>query len=250
MEKKPGILQKIVGWNYKRESDLLLDIVDINRSTIRKFIKNAAANTPRGLFVLDAGAGEGYWRNLFAHTHYRTQDNCTGYTGCDYSHLDYNCDITNIPVDDSSFDVILLTEVLEHLSEPFLALKELNRILKKGGYLYLTAPQGWEEHLSPHDYYRYTQYGLRYLLEKANFRVDKVEKRGGYFKYIAYRMWHIILMPFLNREIIFKKIAGRLTQMVLIFFLVPVSIICYYVDDIFDKDKRLTLGYQLIAVKK
>lgn len=249
MEKRPGIVEKIVLWNYNRVSDSILDVIDINRSTIRKFIKNAAANTKEGLFVLDAGAGEGAWRNLFAHAHYRTQDNCTGYAVWDYSNLDYNCDITNIPVDDSSFDVILLTEVLEHLPEPFLALKELNRILKKGGYLYLTAPQGWAEHLSPHDYYRYTQDGLRYLLEKANFRVEKVEKRGGYFKYIAYRMWHVIFMPFLNERTILKRTAGWLAKIVLIFFLIPLSIICYLVDDIFDKDKKLTLGYQLIAVK-
>jgi SAM-dependent methyltransferase len=244
------MLQKIAEWCYRRENNSLLDIVEVNRSAIRKFICNAAANTKEGLFVLDAGAGEGNWRSLFAHTHYRTQDNCTGYEGWDYSHLDYNCDIINIPVDDSSFDVVLLTEVLEHLPEPLLVLKELNRILKKGGYLYLTVPQGWGEHLSPHDYYRYTQYGLRYLLEKANFRVSKIEKRGGYFKYIAFRMWHVIFMPFLNRQTIIKKIVGCLAKIVLIFFLVPVSIICYFVDDIFDKDKQLTLGYQVIAVKE
>ena len=250
MRKRIGILQKIVGWSYNRETDSLLDLIEVNRSAIRKFIRKAAANTREGVFVLDAGAGEGNWRNLFAHAHYKTQDNCTGYEDWDYSHLDYNCDITSIPVDDSRFDVVLLTEVLEHLPEPLLALKELNRILRKGGCLYLTAPQGWEEHIPPHDYYRYTQYGLRYLLEKAGFRIEQIEKRGGYFKYIAFRMWHAIFMPFLNRETLFKSVAGACIKIVLMFFLVPVSLICYFVDDVFDKEKKLTLGYQVIAVKK
>jgi ubiquinone/menaquinone biosynthesis C-methylase UbiE len=250
MKKRTGILQKIVGWSYNRETDSILDIIEVNRSVIRKFIRKAAANTGKGLFVLDAGAGEGNWRNLFAHAHYKTQDNCVGYEDWNYSHLDYNCDIISIPVSDSSFDIVLLTEVLEHLPEPLPALKELNRVLKKGGYLYLTVPQGWEEHIPPHDYYRYTQYGLRHLLEKADFRIEKIEKRGGYFKYIAFRMWHVISMPFLNRETVFKRIAGSFVKLGLMCFLVPVSIICYFVDDVFDKEKTLTLGYQVVAVKR
>ena len=242
-----SLLQRLVRWNYRREADSLLDIIDVNRSTIRKFIRNAAKNTKEGLFVLDAGAGEGGWKYLFPHARYQTQDNCTSYF--DYSRTDYNCDITEIPASDASFDVVLLTEVLEHLPEPLLALKELNRILRRGGYLYLTVPQGWEEHLAPRDFFRYTQYGLRYLLENADFRVEKIEKRGGYFKYIAFRMWHVIFMPFLNRKTPFKRIVGGLAKGLLMFLLVPVSIVCYFVDDVFDKEKKLTLGYQVVAVK-
>lgn len=247
-----GIFQKLAGLIYNRKSGSIFDIInviDVNRSTIKKFIETAAFNTKEGQSVLDAGAGEGNWRYLFPHAIYITQDKCIGGYDWDYSNIDYNCDITSIPVDDSSIDVIILTEVLEHLPEPLLALQELNRILKKGGYLYITVPQGWAEHQVPHDYFRYTQYGLRYLLEKAIFKVEKIEKRGGYFKYIAFRMWHILFMPFLNRETFIKKIAGLFGKIILVFFLVPVSIVCYFVDDIFDKEKELTLGYQLVAVK-
>lgn len=159
---------------------------------------------------MDAGAGEWNWRYLFTHAYYVTQDNCIGDNNWDYPNIDYDCDITNIPMEDLSIDVVLLTEVMEHLPEPLLALKELNRILKKGGYLYITVPQGWGEHQPPHDYYRYTQYGLHYLLEKANFEVEKVEKRGGYLKYIAFRLWHIMFMPFLNRKTFIKN--GRAVQ--------------------------------------
>jgi len=50
---------------------------------------------------------------------------------------------------------------------------------------------------------------------------SKDRKRGGYFKYIAFRMWHIIFMPFLNRQTPYKRIVGGLAKGLLIFFLVP-----------------------------
>jgi SAM-dependent methyltransferase len=225
-------------------------MIDTNRAMIRKFIERAARETKKSSNVLDAGAGEGSWRYLFGHTDYKTQDNCVGEKHWDYTHLDFNCDITKIPCKSSEFDVIILTEVLEHLPEPYLAVKELNRILKRKGKLYLTVPQGWAEHEAPYDFYRYTQYGLKYLLEKAGFKIEKVEKRGGYFKYISFRLWHIIFMPFLNRNNFFKKILGWIVKAILLFFLIPMSIVFYYLDDIFDKDKELTLGYQVVAVKK
>jgi SAM-dependent methyltransferase len=252
-EKKVGVLHRLARWVYTRRGGSVfnaIDVIDTNRSTIRKFVEAAAFNTKEGQRVLDAGAGEGNWRYLFPHANYITQDKCIGDAGWNYSNIDYNCDITSIPLGEASVDVVLLIEVLEHLPEPLSALKELNRILKKGGYLYVTVPQGWAEHQVPHDYYRFTQYGLLYLLQKAHFQVKTIEKRGGYFKYIAFRMWHLLFMPFLNRETLVKKMTGWLVKIGLVFFLLPASIVCYLVDNIFDKEKELTLGYQLVAVKE
>lgn len=111
MRRKMGIFQKLAGLIYNRKSGSIFDIInviDVNRSTIRRFIETAAFNTKEGQSVLDAGAGEGNWRYLFPHAIYITQDKCIGGYDWDYSNIDYNCDITNIPVDDSSIDVISL----------------------------------------------------------------------------------------------------------------------------------------------
>ncbi|WP_019616977.1 class I SAM-dependent methyltransferase [Psychromonas ossibalaenae] len=46
-----------------------------------------------------------------------------------------------LPFESNSFDVVVICEVIEHLNfNPLLILKELNRILKKGGYLYIGMP--------------------------------------------------------------------------------------------------------------
>jgi len=67
---------------------------------------------------------------------------------------------------DATFDVVLCTEVLEHLPEPQKAIDEFERVLKPGGTLLLTTRFIFPIHDAPHDYFRYTKYGLRYLLRR------------------------------------------------------------------------------------
>src|SRR4030095_5709220 len=67
---------------------------------------------------------------------------------------------------DAVFDVVLCTEVLEHLPEPQRALDEMFRVLKPSGTLLLTTRFLFPIHDAPHDYFRFTKYGLRYLLRR------------------------------------------------------------------------------------
>ena len=67
---------------------------------------------------------------------------------------------------DESFDVVLCTEMLEHVPEPQLAIDEMARVLKPGGTLLLTTRFLFPIHDAPHDYFRFTKYGLRYLLRR------------------------------------------------------------------------------------
>jgi len=64
------------------------------------------------------------------------------------------------------FDSILCTEVLEHLPEPQRAIDEMFRVLRPGGSLILTTRFLFPIHDAPHDYFRYTKYGLRHLLRR------------------------------------------------------------------------------------
>lgn len=86
----------------------------------------------------------------------------------------------SIPVASESYDTALCTDVLEHLEEPSLAISETSRVLKPGGYAIYTVPLFWHVHEGPRDFYRYTQYGLRYLFEKSGFEVIEITALSGF----------------------------------------------------------------------
>ena len=67
---------------------------------------------------------------------------------------------------DEVFDVVLCTEVLEHLPEPQRAIDEMFRVLRPGGTLLLTTRFLFPIHDAPNDYFRFTKYGLRHLLRR------------------------------------------------------------------------------------
>lgn len=75
-------------------------------------------------------------------------------------------DAQALGIRDGSFDVVLCTEVLEHLPEPQRAIDEIFRILAPGGQLLLTTRFLFPIHDAPHDYFRFTKYGLRHLLRR------------------------------------------------------------------------------------
>lgn len=82
------------------------------------------------------------------------------------AHLHLRGDAHTLPFADDSFDTVLCTEVLEHLVEPQRAIDEIFRVLKPGGTLLLTTRFLFPIHDAPHDYFRFTKYGLRYLLRR------------------------------------------------------------------------------------
>lgn len=104
----------------------------------------------------------------------------------DNSKLDIVSDITSIPRPDGSFDAIMCTEVLEHLPDPVAALSELNRLLKPGGYLLLTAPFASLTHFAPfHFASGFNKYFYAYHLEKFGYELLDQQLNGNYFEYVA-----------------------------------------------------------------
>ena len=90
-------------------------------------------------------------------------------------------------MEDGRFDFAVFNQVMEHLPEPLLALKELNRVLKAGGKMIYSAPLFYEEHEQPYDFFRYTQFGVRHLLTSAGFTIERLEWLEGYFGTMAYQ---------------------------------------------------------------
>lgn len=147
------------------------------------WVAGHAATILAGAHVLDVGAGPGRYRQLFAHCDYRTHDfGQEPATIGNYTKLDYESDITEIPVPDASFDVILCTEVLEHVPEPIKAIREIARILKPGGKLLMTAPLASLLHQEPYHFYGgYTPHWYRRFLPEAGLHVSTIEPNLGFF---------------------------------------------------------------------
>jgi SAM-dependent methyltransferase len=221
--------------------------VRIDNHQLRRFVDQAAALTPPGALVLDAGSGEGQYRSAFAHTCYVGVDLAVGSTSWDYSGLDAIGNLERLPFCDTSFDAILCTQVLEHVTEPSTVLAEIYRVLKPEARLFLSAPQSWHQHQKPHDYYRYTSFGLRYLLEKAGLRVESIHHMGGYFWFLSFQLQNI------NYWLFPRGMRGRswtwpLRALFGLIFQLILPLILYHLDPL-DRVKDETFGYVCVATK-
>lgn len=133
---------------------------------------------------------------------------------------DILADAKKLPIRKESFDSILMLQVLEHIDDPLTALKEANRVLKKGEYLILSTPFMYPLHDSPNDYFRYTQFALKKLLTDSGFKVINIYAKGNFLEF-----WLQSLIVFsLKRikDIIWHKLSiGSFMQ--LIFMLIILS---------------------------
>ena len=99
-------------------------------------------------------------------------------------------DLHDLPVDSGSFDVVLCTEVLEHVSRPENVLAEMARVLRPGGELVATVPFVMELHEEPNDFYRYTPHALTELLGRAGFEAVAVRPLTGFFSTVSHVLFH------------------------------------------------------------
>jgi len=198
-------------------------------------IEDAVAALARGLAagarVLDAGAGEGRYARHFARQRYCGVDLAVGDTAWDYSRLDAIADLTALPFRTGAFDAALSIVTIEHLREPASALAEMARVVAPGGSLLVAAP---------HDYFRYTRYGVTYLLEKAGWEVREVRAAGGYFRLLARRLLNGL--QFFSGGV---RWVGFIPAAVL---LAPPALILPFLDFL-DRERNFTVGYICTARK-
>lgn len=84
--------------------------------------------------------------------------------------VDQVADIHDLPSEWSDrFSAVLCSEVLEHVSMPWVALPELFRVTAPGGWIVVTTLTAFPIHGFPDDFYRYTESGLRFLLQESGY---------------------------------------------------------------------------------
>lgn len=160
------------------------------------WVANALKSIPNGYRILDAGAGELRFKPYCAHLDYVSQDFCQ-YEGkgdgnalqtgaWNTTRIDIVSNIVLIPVSDESFDVVLCSEVLEHIPDPVAAIKEFSRILKPGGTLLITAPFCSLTHFAPYHFVSgLNRYWYEEHLPAMGIKINQITPNGNWFEFIG-----------------------------------------------------------------
>jgi SAM-dependent methyltransferase len=121
--------------------------------------------------ILDYGCGGSPYRPLFGACTYHRAD-LAGDLAVDF---EYGPD-SRLPAELADYDCVLSSQVLEHVLSPAVYLAEAYRVLQPGGHLLLSTHGLFEDHACPYDYWRWTAYGLRQMVEETGFKVDRILK--------------------------------------------------------------------------
>jgi ubiquinone/menaquinone biosynthesis C-methylase UbiE len=229
-----------------------------NRKRRDKWMIKQANNISNGSKVLDVGAGGCPYRKLFSHCEYFSQDfaqlsdvqiqNQEG-----YGKIDFVSDILNIPVPDESYDVIVCTEVLEHVPYPIPAIREFSRLLKPGGTILITAPLQSGLHQEPYHFYGgYTKYWYQKFLTENNFTELNVEPNGSlhttYFA-LGSTVFKAFLEVLVDNTSLLRKLVAFISLVIFSpIFLILNPIFCFLWESIYQQ-KGFTAGYHVSAEK-
>lgn len=188
-------------------------IVNFQRKAIEEAKKYAKGK------LIDIGCGRMPYRK-------ELEPLVSSYTGVDHPEVsklyksdikpDVLADAKKLPFKNSTFDIALLIQVLEHVDAPDKVIKEAARVLKPNGVFIISVPFLYPLHDMPYDWGRYTDSALRHFLKEASLRLVKIEQQGTFFEF-----WLQMLNTFLV-----KRINDMLTDLNIttIFLLIPIII--------------------------
>ena len=140
--------------------------------------------------LLDLGAGSSKNKELYL-KHAKT------YTAFDIDpqpNIDIVGDVLDPDISDESYDTIISNQVIEHVRKPWVAAEQIARMLRPGGTCIVTVPFMLGYHAHPHDYFRYTENGLRSLFEDAGLEVELCSKYGS----VWIVFWEMLKMRFFS----------------------------------------------------
>ncbi len=253
---RPPLLARLNAWRKRTPlSPYWLDSRNLRQSVER------LARSARGV-MLDVGCSERPYGSVFA-------PHVERYVGLDYppalldkqpdlweildraqGYVDVFGDGRRLPFADESFDTVLATEVLEHVLSPGTVVQEMARVLKPEGRLLVTVPFLQPLHEMPWDYYRYTPFALRNLVEESGLVVETLEARGNSSLAMGALGSQFLLRSFGARK---RQADGSvipsLWKSVFVFPLAACLQSAFYLLSKFTRDDVVALGYCLVARK-
>ncbi|MBN2596851.1 MAG: class I SAM-dependent methyltransferase [Marinifilaceae bacterium] len=184
--------------------------------------------------MLDAGCGSKRYRDLFLVSEYIGLENEKSFNP------DILGDIKYMPFEPDEFDSILNNQVLEHVDDTHRVFAEFARVLKPGGHLCLTVPFVSRIHGIPSDYWRFSEFGIRYLFEKHGFDEIFIQPMGGFLTTQCY------LWTFWFWEVLQNSKIGRIVRKPLMFIM---NIIALFIHP-FDHDRSTPFNYIAVGRKR
>ncbi len=199
--------------------------------------------------TLDVGCADGAMANVLA-------------PECDYVGLDYPetalklyrtkpsvfGDAAHLPLASGSFDTVMLLDTLEHVALPDAAITEASRVLKPEGLLLITIPFAYPVHDAPHDFQRFTEFGLRSRAKNAGLEIIEMSPIGSgieagalsacvslaqaSIEAISLRSWRMVFIPFA------------------VFAIPTINMIAWLISKALPESQMQPLAYYMRAVKR
>ena len=214
----------------------------VRRSLYKKVSKHSGFLEGK---LLDFGCGCKPYKDLFRRvTNYiglDIDDRGLDHTG---SVIDVYYDGEHIPFEDGYFDSIFSSEVYEHVPNLWDIMLEINRVIKIGGIMMVSAPFAWNEHGVPYDFQRFTQYGMRNLLESNGFEIIRTEIATNYVE-MLFQLW----MEYIRHS--FHKICSHaiFSLLIQILFIFPSAMMGCIVSFVLPEN-HIFYGDTIIIAKK
>ncbi len=147
---------------------------------IRKFNDRCIEGYARGITnkkILEIGSGtHEYGKDYYSAKRYFDPSNEFIQSDINPEYGHQIVDITGMTFSEE-FDIILCMNVLEHVYEYQQAIQNMYQALKPGGELVVFVPMFYPLHDEPHDYWRFTEDGLRKMFEQFE---NVIIKRKGF----------------------------------------------------------------------
>jgi SAM-dependent methyltransferase len=201
--------------------------------------------------LLDIGAGSQKYRPI-------VENLLIKYTSCDLpgspneKSQDFLCDASKLPFKSNSYEFCLHIQVLEHLYLPQISIDEVMRVLKPGGKLLLSTNFLYPIHGEPHDYYRFTKYGLEDLIKNSGLRLESIIEIGGLFKFFSTGLQYQRDFLFSSKLLSQKRLLFRALitpfRLLLNLGLTVVIVFLNQIDKLIYLPK-FTSGYFVVAIK-
>ena len=191
--------------------------------------------------ILDVGCGQKPYQRLFASSEYIGLELDTpANRQCKRADLYYDGHTFPFPV--NMFDSIICNQVLEHVPDPHAFLSEIKRVLKANGTLLLTVPFMWDEHEQPHDYARYSSFGLEYLLNAHGFAIIEHRKTMADIR---------MILQLINGYLYKKTVTtnGYLNLVVTVMLMSPINVLGEILSRVLPRSEDLYLDNVVLARK-